>query len=112
MERAEVMIMRMISPTAMLTICRLIDCRIIVAPGERYTHRLPPHGPARSYIQEPARRGSISLPARSSRRSRSPAREAYGETGMMTDLGHVQPPAALPHGPVLVLRYTSDRRLR
>src|SRR5262245_11223534 len=44
MERADVMIMRMISPTAMLTICRLIDCRIIVTPGERYTHRLPPHG--------------------------------------------------------------------
>src|SRR5262249_9125704 len=42
MERADVMIMRMISPTAMLTICRLIDCRIIVTPGERYTHRLPP----------------------------------------------------------------------
>jgi hypothetical protein len=38
--RADVMIMRMISPTAMLTICRFIDCRIIIAPGERYTHRL------------------------------------------------------------------------
>src|SRR5262245_34856974 len=43
MERADVMIMRMISPTAMLTICRLIDWRIIVTSGERYTHRLPPH---------------------------------------------------------------------
>src|SRR5689334_2122420 len=63
MERADVMIIRMISPTAMLTICRLIDCRIIVAQVNATLTASRALAPARSYIQEPVRRGSISSPS-------------------------------------------------